>query len=402
MSNQPLPSLAVWVRASWKPVLFGILAAGSILIVNHAAPLAWILAALMPVLALLLAFVQQREFQASLAAARTEIQTQLDHKTRQLDAWERAFERLGIELFPIFARHIEHSRQLTEQSITHLSLSFSDLVKDLEEVVSTTQSGNPQDQAIVGQFEQSRATLTEVIADFEAILRRESSMTEHVDRLASYGDQMRQMAQDVRSVAEQINLLALNAAIEAARAGDQGRGFAVVADEVRKLAGSSADTGARISAKVEELARSLAQTQSMVKSSMSSADELVRDSEHKVEVVMNRLLQTTESLDEEAQRLRALSEGIRTRIAASLVDLQFQDRTSQVLVHVCEGLERLSERLQTTAQHDLSQQERDILELDGLLAQMLDSYSTIEERDLHHGGGAPTSAPAAASELTFF
>ncbi|BCU06998.1 methyl-accepting chemotaxis protein [Allochromatium tepidum] len=300
-------------------------------------------------------------------------------------------------------RHIEHSRQLTEQSITHLSLSFSDLVRDLEEVISTARSGNPQDQAIVGQFEQSRATLTEVIADFESILRRESSMTEQVDRLAGYGDQMRQMAQDVRSVAEQINLLALNAAIEAARAGEQGRGFAVVADEVRKLAGSSADTGARISAKVEELARSLAQTQSMVKSSMSSADELVRDSKHKVEVVMNRLLQTTESLDEEAQRLRALSEGIRSRISASLVDLQFQDRTSQVLVHVCEGLERLSERLRLTAQHDLNEQERDILEIDGLLARMLDSYSTIEERDLHHGGGAAThTSSSSASELTFF
>jgi methyl-accepting chemotaxis protein len=401
VSSQPLPSFAVWVRTSWKAVLFGGGAAGAILIVDHAAPLAWVLAALMPVLAILLAFVQQREFQADLAAVRTKIQTQLDHKTHQLDAWERAFERLGIELFPIFARHIEHSRQLTEQSIIHLSLSFSDLVRDLEEVISTTQSGNPQDQAIVGQFAQSRATLTEVIAGFEAILRRESSMTEQVDRLAGYGDQMRQMAQDVRSVAEQINLLALNAAIEAARAGEQGRGFAVVADEVRKLAGSSADTGARISAKVEELARSLAQTQSMVKSSMSSADELMRDSEHKVEVVMNRLLQTTESLDEEAQRLRALNERIRTRIAASLVDLQFQDRTSQVLLHVCEGLERLSERLKTTAQHDLSQQERDILEIDGLLAQMLNSYSTIEERDLHHGGGAK-GAPTTASELTFF
>ena len=346
---------------------------------------------------------QIRHFKQTLAAVNTREQTQFQATYAQLNEYIHELERIPLEIFPIFSRHIDSSRRLTETSITNLTERFSALVVQMNQVVAASKETELADgSAINAMFANSQGALHEVVRSLEELLKRKETMLGQVNGLAEFTGELDGMAHGIRSVADQINVLALNAAIEAARAGEHGRGFAVVADEVRKLAASSATTGEKIGDNAGEITKAINQTLELADSSKGLDDELVGNTEQKVSRVLSMLEQTVTVLNADAESLRVNSENISNEISAVLVDLQFQDRMSQILKHVMESMQRTETTMQQISQQPVTTRHASLLQVDALLEAMMQEYSTQEEIQQHKADTDQLAPASTASDLTFF
>ncbi|WP_339490822.1 methyl-accepting chemotaxis protein [Pseudomonas rhizophila] len=302
---------------------------------------------------------------------------------------------------PIWAKQVESSRQQTETAIVSLTNRFTGISSRLEDTVQASQlaagelAGNSSGGA-VQVLAQSEGELVQVIDSLKATQASRDETLAQVRNLTAYTGELRTMAADVAAIAAQTNLLALNAAIEAARAGEAGRGFAVVADAVRSLSSKSSETGQQMSAKVDIINTAITQLVQAASSGADQDSQSVSVSEDSIQRVLERFKSVTGRLAESADLLQQESFGIRDELTEVLVNLQFQDRVSQILSHVRDNIEDLHVHMQQASQ---SPDQAVSIDARQWLARMETTYATEEQRRNHHG---ESGAQQNSQEITFF
>ncbi|WP_417695140.1 methyl-accepting chemotaxis protein [Pseudomonas sp.] len=302
---------------------------------------------------------------------------------------------------PIWAKQVESSRQQTETAIVSLTNRFTGISSRLEDTVQASQlaagelAGNSSGGA-VQVLAQSEGELVQVIDSLKATQASRDETLAQVRNLTAYTGELRTMAADVAAIAAQTNLLALNAAIEAARAGEAGRGFAVVADAVRSLSSKSSETGQQMSAKVDIINTAITQLVQAASSGADQDSQSVTVSEDSIQRVLERFKSVTGRLAESADMLQQESFGIRDELTEVLVNLQFQDRVSQILSHVRDNIEDLHVHMQQASQ---SPDQAVSIDARQWLARMETTYATEEQRRNHHG---ESGAQQNSQEITFF
>ena len=302
----------------------------------------------------------------------------------------RAWPQFLGAVLPLWRKHVNLAQEQMGEAANNLVTRFSNINQTLSDTLAHSGAGGTQD--IQQTIQHSERDLSGIIASLnQAISARESLLVE-VNGLASYTDELQKMATDVATIAAQTNLLALNAAIEAARAGESGRGFAVVADEVRKLSTLSGETGKRISEKVQLVNAAMQNTQSMTQRFSSEESNMIHGAESIIRQVIARFETTTQTLNENLNRLEQDGHDVEREISDVLVNLQFQDRVHQILDHVANDINKLQN---AGGQAEAPDTQRWLDELQR-------TYTTLEQKAAHGGGGSTAAAPSSASSVTFF
>ena len=159
----------------------------------------------------------------------------------------------GVNLADDNARDISAVMEELSASMSDVSGSVGGIGNLLSEIGNSIQelsAGAEELMAYTGQMEQSATSLKENAIQnknetsdmtLEIIAKLRQAMEE-----SKKVEQIRDLTNDILSIANQTNLLALNASIEAARAGESGRGFAVVATEISHLSDSSRESATHI------------------------------------------------------------------------------------------------------------------------------------------------------------
>jgi methyl-accepting chemotaxis protein len=296
------------------------------------------------------------------------------------------------ELLPLWNSHIELAHTQTNEAIEGLFEQFNRMKEQVQKTMALSAGHGDSDiyqviHAAQQQLPKVFTSLGESNTAREQLLNQLRTMTSLVDELSG-------MASEVGNLASQTNLLALNAAIEAARAGESGRGFAVVADEVRKLSTASGTTGKRITEKVGMVNGTIHQLLALADSTNHHEEALISEADSVVHDVLDRISHAAGALEQRVSEMQEISNEVDQSINQVMVDLQFQDRVSQILGHVQDDATKLGNRI---ADDEIPDREQWITALKK-------TYTTSEQHALHgsHQTASANKAAAPATSVTFF
>lgn len=305
---------------------------------------------------------------------------------------------LTRQVVPVWRRNVDGARLHAEQSMTALVESFAAIADQLDQALRVGQQAPRLDNRSIDQLlDTHRDELEALLNSTRRIAGLKDDLLGGLAEVASTLDQMTQLSREVQTISRATHLLALNASVEAQRAGANshgdgvGNGFAIVAQEVRQLADQSREAGAALGRHLAHLGDKVLDLRRRGGQLDTDEDELRLQAEQSARSVLQALLGGIEEVARSQRTLHDAGHQVQNEVEQILVNLQAQDRLSQMLVSVTDDMQRL--------QHWLEGGEDEAAVSANRWLDRLEATYTMEEmRSSHHD----TAKVEKSSEVEFF
>ncbi len=315
----------------------------------------------------------------------------------ELKPFSQSLVQLLSQVLPMWVKQSALVKEQTEAGIVHLNDKFADLLNLLS---SGPGKGSAQnEQKLVEMIKESERKLLAMTQELNLAQQNRHKMLTDIQELARVTANLQSMTSEVGDIAAQTNLLALNAAIEAARAGESGRGFAVVATEVRALSNRSSEAGQKIRQRVAEVTEALTKTVIDSEQQVDYEQQLIQQTEQTISSVLSDYEGAVQSISETNQQMQQQAEHVQQQLSDVVMHLQFQDRVSQILSHVMDDMNKLSDNANLFAAQLDAGVLPDTISVQHWLEGLRKTYTTLEQVSVHTGGKQKVTS---TDDITFF
>ena len=245
----------------------------------------------------------------------------------------------------LIAEQMQSSSTEQAQKIHTITKIIGDMVRSLDRVAISTSDSAEIARNSVNIAREGAQQVRNTINGMNNIRGNIQETRTLIKRLGESSQEIGNIVEIIKSIADQTNILALNAAIQANSAGEAGRGFAVVADEVQRLAERSSNATKRIEGLVKTIQND---TNAAVASMERSTKEVVEGANiaeeagtalSKIEDVSTSLASLIEKVSDSTRKVSTMAEGIASDMAQIN---QMAVTTTENVVKTSDSIENLS------------------------------------------------------------
>ena len=192
---------------------------------------------------------------------------------------------------------------------------------------------------------EGKQDIEHLASEVEASVDNGTEVTEKLENLNQYMDEMNSIVELIVGITNQTSLLALNASIEAARAGEAGRGFSVVATEISGMATRTKEATVHITELISNVSNAIMEVVGVVsnmidginveKTGASNAEESFESIEDNTRAIQKNADTLSRSISELQNANKEIIDSIQTISAIS----------QQVSAHAGETMQAEEENL---------------------------------------------------------